>query len=85
MKCDEQRPSFPFELSERIGEGGFATVYRGAFHESEAAFKFIPIETDGFKYGTSSVGIYEYSQQEKINNIDSLNSFLYFLLISSED
>ena len=67
LKRDEQRSSFPFELFEKIGEGGFATVYRGAFHDGEAAFKFIPIKMDGFKYFTSSIGIYEYSQQEKIN------------------
>ena len=78
LKCDEQRSPFPFELIEIIGEGGFATVYRGAFHDGEAAFKFIPIETDGFKYGTSSIGIYEYSQQEKINKTTDFNILLYF-------
>ena len=75
------RVGFPFELIEPIGEGGFATVYRGAFHDREAAFKFVPVDLNGYKYKRSSVGIYEYDQQEKINKITKFNSFLYFLLI----
>ena len=63
------RNEFPFELIAPIGEGGFATVYRGKFHQGEAAFKLIPIEMDGYKYQWNSVGIYEYKQQEKINKM----------------
>ena len=63
------RTGFPFELIEPIGEGGYATVYRGAFHDGEAAFKFVPIDLDGYEYTDSSVGLHEYFQQEKINKI----------------
>ena len=73
------RTEFPFELIEPIGEGGFATVYRGKFHQGEAAFKFIPIDTDGYKYGPISVGIYEYRQQEKINKINNLKYLCVFI------
>ena len=69
MKCDEKRSGFPFELIEPIGEGGFATVFRGAFHDGEAAFKFVPIEKDGYKYEIDSVGIHEYCRQEKMNKL----------------
>ena len=70
LKCDELRSGFPFELIKPIGEGGFATVYRGKFHQGEAAFKFIPIEKDGYEYKTYSVGIHEYDQQERINKLN---------------
>ena len=63
------RTGFPFELIEPIGEGGFATVYRGKFHQREAAFKFIPINTNGYKYDNTSVGLHEYYKQEKINKL----------------
>ena len=78
MRCDEKRSGFPFELTEPIGKGGFATVYRGAFHDGEAAFKFVPIEKDGYEYDRYSVGIYEYSQQEAINKIAKFNNFVFF-------
>ena len=77
LKCDEKRTGFPFELVEPIGEGGFATVYRGKFHQGEAAFKFIPIDLDGYKYDVNSVGIYEFYQQGNINKIKIL-FFYYF-------
>ena len=69
LKCDEIRSGFPFELVELVGEGGFATVFRGSFHDGEAAFKFVPVDLDGYKYENTSVGIYEYHKQEKINKI----------------
>ena len=67
LKVNDKRNGFPFNLTSPLGEGGFATVFRGEFHEGEAAFKFIPIEKDGYKYERYSVGIWEYYQQEKIN------------------
>ena len=69
LKVDEKRFGFPFELIEPIGEGGFAKIYRGKFHEDEAAFKFIPIDhIDQYKYNDlKSVGVYEYKQQEEVN------------------
>ena len=84
MKCDEKRTGFPFELIEPIGKGGFATVFRGKFHQREAAFKFIPIDMDGYDYDLNSVGIYEYRKQEKINKIN-FYLFLYLLLIKWKD
>ena len=66
-------------MIEPIGEGGFATVYRGKFHEGEAAFKFIPIDMDEYEYATSSVGIHEYWQQEQFNKLNSLNFTNIFL------
>ena len=66
MKVNDVRTGFPFNLTAPLGEGGFATVFRGDFHGGEAAFKFIPIEKDGYKYELYSTGIWEYSQQEKI-------------------
>ena len=68
MKPDEQRSGFPFELIEPIGEGGFAVVFRGTFHNGEAAFKFVPIDLDGCQYDMSINGIHEYQQQEMIND-----------------
>ena len=85
MQCDEERTGFPFELIEPIGEGGFATVFRGAFHDGEAAFKFIPVDLDGYKYENTSVGIYEYDNQEKINKITIFENFLCFLLNERKD
>ena len=41
---DQNVTGFPFMLTEKLGQGGFACVYRGIFHQGEAAFKFIPIE-----------------------------------------
>ena len=69
MTVNDKRTGFPFNLTSPLGEGGFATVFRGEFHGGEAAFKFIPIEKEGYKYSIRSVGIWEYHQQEKINKI----------------
>ena len=75
LKCDEKRSGFPFELIEPIGEGGFATVFRGAFHDGEAAFKFVPVDLNGYKYDLWSVGLHEYKQQKKINKMTKFNNF----------
>lgn len=40
----EEQVGFPFELDEKIGSGGFASVYKGVFHDDHAAFKFIPLD-----------------------------------------
>ena len=69
LKVNDVRTGFPFNLTAPLGEGGFATVFRGEFHGGEAAFKFIPIMKEGYKYGYTSVGIWEYDQKEKINKI----------------
>ena len=58
--------SFPFQLAEELGQGGFARVVRGRFHWGEAAFKFIPIREDGYKYEWKDDGFHEYYQQEMI-------------------
>ena len=55
---------FPFQLLEELGRGGFARVVKGKFHQGEAAFKFIPIQEDGYKYDWNEVGCHEYYQQE---------------------
>ena len=67
LKADDKRIGFPFNLTAPLGEGGFATVFRGEFHGGKVAFKFIPIKKDGYEYAYNSVGIWEYYQQEKIN------------------
>ena len=85
LKVNDKRIGFPFNLTSPLGEGGFATVFRGDFHGGEAAFKFIPIKKEGYKYEDTSVGIHEYYQQEKINKINKINNFLYFLLIERKD
>ena len=72
MKVDEKLVGFPFNLTAPLGEGGFATVFRGDFHGGEAAFKFIPCEKEGYKYdngNNTSAGIWEYKQQGKIYKI----------------
>ena len=69
LKADDKHAGFPFNLTAPLGEGGFATVFRGDFHGGEAAFKFIPVEKRGYKYMLNSLGIFEYTQQEKINKI----------------
>ena len=69
------RTGFPFNLTAPLGEGGFATVFRGEFHGGEAAFKFIPIVKEGYKYDVYSVGIYEYWRQEKIKKTTKFNNF----------
>ena len=62
---------FPFELEEQIGKGGFAAVYRGQFHQGQAAFKFVQIKDEqAYTYDLNAIGLYEYRQQEivKIDN-----------------
>ena len=61
---------FPFQLTEELGQGGFARVARGQFHQGEAAFKFIPIREDGYKYERDDFGCYEYCQQEMIKKLE---------------
>ena len=75
LKANDKRVGFPFKLTAPLGEGGFATVFRGDFHGGEAAFKFIPIVKDGYEYDLDSVGIHEYFQQEKINKVTKFNNF----------
>ena len=75
MKVDDKRIGFPFNLTSPLGEGGFATVFRGDFHGGEAAFKFIPVMKDGYEYDEYSVGIWEYAMQEKINKTTELSIF----------
>ena len=62
----QQIIGFPFQLTDELGRGGFARVARGQFHQEEAAFKFIPVREDGFKYDRTDVGCHEYDQQEMI-------------------
>ena len=60
---------FPFKLEEQIGKGGFASVYRGKFHQGQAAFKFVPIKNEQtYTYRSNAVGCYEYYQQEVVMN-----------------
>ena len=54
---------FPFTLTEKLGQGGFACVFRGKFHQGEAAFKFIPIEEQKEVYNHYAVGCHEYDEQ----------------------
>ena len=68
-RVSEGVTGFPFELEEEIGKGGFASVYRGRFHQGRAAFKFIQIKNEEkFRYDWTSVGCYEYWQQEKVKD-----------------
>ena len=57
---------FPFELIEELGRGGFARVYRGRFHQGEAAFKFIRIREESYNYDREDAGCHEYWQQETV-------------------
>ena len=59
---------FPFKLENRLGKGGFASVYRGKFHGGDAAFKFIKVNEEGYTYDWHAKGCREYTQQEMINN-----------------
>ena len=54
---------FPFQVHELIGEGGYARVYGGSFHQFDAAFKFIKVENN-HEYSEDSRGCYEYCNQE---------------------
>ena len=79
LKANDKRIGFPFNLTTPLGEGGFATVFRGHFHGGEAAFKFIPInDREGYEYDAGSVGIHEYVQQEKIKEITKFKQFNIF-------
>ena len=75
LKVDDVRNGFPFNLTAPLGEGGFATVFHGDFHGGEAAFKFIPCKKEEYAYKYTSVGIWEYNQQEKINKRVKFNYF----------
>ena len=67
--CGEYVFGFPFELEEEIGKGGFASVYRGKFHQGQAAFKFIQIKDEQtYKFDLYAVGCHEYCQQEIVMN-----------------
>ena len=60
----KQYTGFPFELTEELGRGGFARVVRGKFHQKDAAFKFVPVTSQGYTYDTNAVGCHEYNQQD---------------------
>ena len=65
--CGENVVGFPFELEEEIGKGGFASVYRGKFHQGKAAFKFVQIKDEQtYTYDRDAVGCYEYYQQKRV-------------------
>ena len=67
LVTDQNIAGFPFELEEEIGKGGFASVYRGRFHQGHAAFKFVPIKNEQtYEYDMYAVGCYEYWQQEMV-------------------
>ena len=67
LVADQNITGFPFELEEQIGKGGFASVYRGRFHQGHAAFKFIPItDEQTYTYNWYAVGCHEYDQQEMV-------------------
>ena len=60
---------FPFELEEEIGKGGFAAVYRGRFHQGQAAFKFVQIKDEqAYTYDWDAIGLHEYDHQEMVKN-----------------
>ena len=66
LECDVEKVGFPFELDAKVGAGGSATVYKGRFHQEEAAYKFIPLVENGFEYWIGSVGCWEYDKQVMI-------------------
>ena len=68
LASDRKMTGFPFKLESRLGKGGFASVYRGKFHEGYAAFKFIRVNEEGYTYDWHAKGCREYTQQETINN-----------------
>ena len=77
---------FPFELEEEIGKGGFATVYRGQFHQGKAAFKFVKIKDEQtYRYEVLGVGCYEYNQQEMFMNYLSLKVIITNFINHNKD
>ena len=71
LVAGQNNAGFPFDLEDEIGKGGFASVYRGRFHQGHAAFKFVPIKKEQtYTYDTDEVGCYEYHQQEMVMNHD---------------
>ena len=71
---------FPFELEDQIGKGGFAAVYRGRFHQGQAAFKFVQIKDEqAYTYDINAVGCYEYRWQEMIKK--KYQQSFYFVII----
>ena len=76
----QQITSFPFQLEKELGKGGFASVYKGKFHQGLAAFKFIPIVEQGYKYIKSSVGCQEYQHQELIKSCKPITLLVKTLL-----
>ena len=66
FKCGNKVSGFPFELDKKLGSGGYAMVYKGRFHQNDAAFKFIPLQEGNFNYVLSDVGCWEYNIQEMI-------------------
>ena len=69
LVCGQDVIGFPFKLEEKIGKGGFASVYRGRFHQGQAAFKFVKIKDEQtYTYDLNAVGFYEYHQHEMVEN-----------------
>ena len=69
LVCGQDVIGFPFKLEEKIGKGGFASVYRGRFHQGQAAFKFVKIKDEQtYTYDLDAIGLYEYDQQESVKN-----------------
>ena len=64
LVCGQEITGFPFELEEEVGKGGFASIYRGRFHQRNAAFKFVKIQdSQNYTYKSNEVGFYEYYHQ----------------------
>lgn len=53
----------PFNFTEKLGEGGFASVFAGTWNNQEAAFKTIPTMKNGKEFTTNSNGPYEMVMQ----------------------
>ena len=73
-------------LTEKLGQGGFACVYRGNFHQGEAAFKFIPIEEQKEVYNHYAVGCHEYDEQIRAHEelkslVDKPYGYLFVKLV----
>ena len=67
MLANQNIQGFPFELEEELGRGGYASVYRGTFHQGHAAFKFVPIKCEqDYGYNLNSIGCHEYYKQETV-------------------
>ena len=59
----QRQSGLPFNFTQKLGEGGFATVFSGKWDNKEAAFKTIPIKKDGTEYTTDSNGPWEMLMQ----------------------